>query len=65
MAHENVTNRKKDEMKILRLSYFDRLTGLPNRNLLRQELAPLLARAEHISRKVAVLSVDLDGIGGY
>ncbi len=50
--------RKQSEQRIFRLAYFDRLTGLPNRMLLRQRLRQ--AFTEHADRHLALVLLDLD-----
>jgi diguanylate cyclase (GGDEF)-like protein len=45
------------------LASYDRLSGLPNRNLLLERLRQSLARAEGSARSVAVLAVDVRGVG--
>jgi len=42
------------------MAYHDALTGLPNRNLLRDRFAMALAQARREVRPLAVLSLDLD-----
>jgi diguanylate cyclase (GGDEF)-like protein len=57
---QDMTDRRTNEERIRRLAFFDSLTGLPNRRLLRQRLARMLRFARAHDRKVAVLFVDLD-----
>jgi diguanylate cyclase (GGDEF)-like protein len=56
----DVTARKETEAHIHRLAYFDALTGLPNREWIRDYLSQSLAEARRRHRRVAVLYVDLD-----
>jgi len=56
----DVTTRKETEREILRLAYFDRLTGLPNRSLLELILDQEIPRAHLNGASVAVLFIDLD-----
>jgi diguanylate cyclase (GGDEF)-like protein/PAS domain S-box-containing protein len=56
----DITERKKSAKDIHRLAFFDVLTGLPNRRLLMDRLAPLLARAQAGDGFGAVLFIDLD-----
>jgi diguanylate cyclase (GGDEF)-like protein len=48
------------ERHIVRLAYFDSLTGLPNRELFRQRLEVAVDAALRYQRSVALLYVDLD-----
>jgi diguanylate cyclase (GGDEF)-like protein/PAS domain S-box-containing protein len=57
---EDVTDRRRAEDEIQRLAYFDTLTGLPNRTLLRDRLGEALERAKRDYAVVAVLFLDLD-----
>lgn len=52
--------RKMAEEKLWRLSFFDRLTGLPNRLLLNDRLAQKIAHAHKHNETFSVLSIDLD-----
>lgn len=56
----DVTARKETEREILRLAYFDRLTGLPNRSLLELILDQEIPRAHLAGHGVALLYIDLD-----
>jgi diguanylate cyclase (GGDEF)-like protein/PAS domain S-box-containing protein len=56
----DITERKKSAKDIHRLAFFDVLTGLPNRRLLMDRLAALLARAHAGDGFGAVLFIDLD-----
>lgn len=60
-AAQDVTELRQAERKVRDLAYFDELTGLPNRALLRNYLAHALTEAERDGRPLAVLSMDLDG----
>ena len=48
------------EAAIERLAFFDELTGLPNRNRFREELARRLAEVERTRQRLAVALVDID-----
>ena len=56
----DITERKIAEDKVQSLAYFDALTGLPNRTLLRDRLCKALAAARRQNNKVALLFLDLD-----
>ncbi|WP_288843058.1 EAL domain-containing protein [uncultured Deefgea sp.] len=56
----DITERKEAQDRITELANFDSVTGLANRNLLRDELRLALASAEKYNRKLAVLFLDLD-----
>jgi diguanylate cyclase (GGDEF)-like protein len=56
----DITARKETEARIHRLAYFDLLTGLPNREWLREYLAQSLQDARRKSRRLALMYVDLD-----
>lgn len=52
--------RQEAEMRIEQLAWYDPLTGLPNRNLLRETMRDMLMTAANRDRRVAVLLIDLD-----
>jgi diguanylate cyclase (GGDEF)-like protein len=56
----DITQRKVAEERVQTLAYYDALTGLPNRTLLRDRLSNALATARRQKHKVAVLFFDLD-----
>jgi diguanylate cyclase (GGDEF)-like protein len=56
----DVTARKETDARIHRLAYFDVLTGLPNREWIREYLAQSLTETRRRHRHLAVLYVDLD-----
>jgi diguanylate cyclase (GGDEF)-like protein/PAS domain S-box-containing protein len=58
--NEDITARKVAEEQAQFLAYYDALTGLPNRTLLRDRLTNALAGALRRGDKVAVLFLDLD-----
>lgn len=59
-VERDITDRKRAESDIYRLAFFDVLTGLPNRRLLRDRLSILLATAQRTGIYSAVLFIDLD-----
>ncbi len=56
----DITARKVAEERMERLAYFDHLTGLPNRALLKDRLDQAVANARRNHKKIAVLFLDLD-----
>ena len=56
----DITDRKVAQQRINYLAYYDALTDLPNRVLLRDRLATALAGARRRKNKVALLFLDLD-----
>ena len=57
----DITKRKESEKRVLRLAYFDTLTGLPNRLSFSERLEREVQRTLHQNFKLAVLYMDLDG----
>ena len=57
---EEVFERIRAEQRIWHIAHHDALTGLPNRALLHDRLAQVLAQAERNGHRVAVMFVDLD-----
>ncbi|MGQ0834363.1 MAG: putative bifunctional diguanylate cyclase/phosphodiesterase [Gammaproteobacteria bacterium] len=48
------------EAHVQQLAYFDSLTGLPNRDLMREQMSTAIALAKRHARRMAVLFIDLD-----
>ena len=57
----DITHERQLERKVRHLAYFDGLTGLPNRALFPERLAPASARTTYNGRACAVILIDLDG----
>jgi len=57
---QDITERHQAESRMRQLAYYDTLTGLPNRQLFSEQLENILLKAKSISRKTAVLYVDID-----
>ncbi len=58
--HEDISEKKAAEERILYMAHYDTLTNLPNRILFRDHLELELAHAHRNGRMVAVLFLDLD-----
>ena len=56
----DITERKRAERRVEQLAYYDALTGLPNRLLLRQRLEKLLERSRRENKMVGLLFLDQD-----
>jgi diguanylate cyclase (GGDEF)-like protein len=56
----SLASKWRAEHRIVRLAYFDALTGLPNREQSRNHLSSALAAARTLGRMLAVLYLDLD-----
>ena len=60
LALMDITERKRAEARLAFMAQHDGLTGLPNRNLLRQHMDEILLRTRRSAEKVAVLVLGLD-----
>lgn len=60
-THVDISEKKRQEARILRQAHYDGLTGLPNRFLALDRLAQLIKEAARDSNKIAILFLDLDG----
>ena len=56
----DITERKRAEARLTFMAQHDGLTGLPNRNLLRQQMDDILLRTRRSAEQVAVLVLGLD-----
>ncbi len=54
------SQRQEAETRIEQLAWYDSLTGLPNRNLLRETMRDMIMTAANRRRRVAVMLIDLD-----
>jgi diguanylate cyclase (GGDEF)-like protein/PAS domain S-box-containing protein len=60
LALMDITERKRAEARLAFMAQHDGLTGLPNRNLLRQQMDEILQHTRRSADKVAVLVLGLD-----
>src|ERR1700712_5772876 len=60
LALMDITERKRAEARLAFMAQHDGLTGLPNRNLLRQHMDEILLHTKRSSDKAAVLVLGLD-----
>ena len=60
LALMDMTERKRAEARLTFMAQHDALTGLPNRNLLRQQMDDMLMHGRRSAEKVAVLMLGLD-----
>ena len=60
LALMDITERKRAEARLAFMAQHDGLTGLPNRNVLRQHMDEMLAHARRSAEKIAVLMIGLD-----
>jgi len=58
-THEDITERRQAEAKMIHMARHDALTDLPNRILFREQMEEALTRIDH-GESVAVLYLDLD-----
>ena len=56
----DITERKKAEEQIYNLAFYDPLTGLPNRRLLKDRLGQILAISKRSGRYGALMFMDMD-----
>ncbi len=59
-AHYDITDRKEFEEKIHGLAFYDQLTGLPNRTLLRERLIQAMTASVRNASYGGLLFIDLD-----
>ncbi|MFK4511016.1 EAL domain-containing protein [Bradyrhizobium daqingense] len=60
LALMDITERKRAEARLAFMAQHDALTGLPNRNLLRQQMDEMLLHTRRSTDKVALLILGLD-----
>jgi diguanylate cyclase (GGDEF)-like protein/PAS domain S-box-containing protein len=59
-THTDITERKNAEALIRQQAFFDTLTGLPNRRMLRERLEQEIRRSRRDNQQLAILFIDLD-----
>jgi diguanylate cyclase (GGDEF)-like protein/PAS domain S-box-containing protein len=59
-THTDITDRKNAEAQVRQHAYFDPLTGLPNRRMLRDRLEQEIKRTRRDGTELAILFIDLD-----
>ena len=59
-THTDITDRKNAEALVRQHAYFDPLTGLPNRRMLRDRLEQEIKRSRRDGLELAILFIDLD-----
>lgn len=59
-THTDITERKNAEALIRQQAFFDTLTGLPNRRMLRERLEQEIRRSRRDGQQLAILFIDLD-----
>lgn len=59
-THTDITARKNAEALVRQHAYFDPLTGLPNRRMLRDRLEQEIKRSRRDNLQLAILFIDLD-----
>jgi diguanylate cyclase (GGDEF)-like protein/PAS domain S-box-containing protein len=61
LALMDMTERKRAEARLAFMAQHDGMTGLPNRNMIRQRADEMLAQSRRSGQKLAILCLDLDG----
>jgi len=59
-THTDITERKTAEALVRQQAYFDTLTGLPNRRMLRDRLEQEIKKCKRTAQQLAILFIDLD-----
>jgi diguanylate cyclase (GGDEF)-like protein/PAS domain S-box-containing protein len=58
---QDITERKRAEVKLKRIAHYDLLTNLPNRVLLADRLSQAMVQCQRRNKSLAVAYLDLDG----
>jgi diguanylate cyclase (GGDEF)-like protein/PAS domain S-box-containing protein len=59
-THTDITSRKNSEAMIRQQAFYDALTGLPNRRMLRDRLEQEIKKTRRDDQQLAILFIDLD-----
>ena len=59
-THTDITDRKNSEALIRQQAFYDALTGLPNRRMLRDRLEQEIKKTRRDDQQLAILFIDLD-----
>jgi diguanylate cyclase (GGDEF)-like protein/PAS domain S-box-containing protein len=59
-THTDITERKNAEAQVRKQAFFDTLTGLPNRRMLRDRLEQEIKKCKRDGQRLAILFIDLD-----
>lgn len=65
VVNDDLTARRTAEGKVLHLSNYDQLTGLPNRSLFHEKLRQAVVRAARRNEIFAILFLDLSGFNRF
>ncbi len=65
VVNDDLTARRKAEGKVLHLSNYDQLTGLPNRSLFHEKLRQAVVRAARRNETFAVMLLDLSSFNRF
>ncbi len=57
---QDITEKIRSERQILNLSYYDKVTGLPNRLMFKRQVARALSSAKRFGRMLGIISLNLD-----
>lgn len=57
----DITDRKEKEERLSQMAFYDSLTDLPNRSMLKSHLKKALSRARRKEHEVDIMFIDLDG----
>jgi diguanylate cyclase (GGDEF)-like protein len=58
---QDITERKQQEVRMLRTANYDVLTDIPNRNLLNDRVTQAIAQAQRTGQHIVMCCLDLDG----